>query len=495
MTSEQNDMPRRSLIGRFSQWLFSWRTVRRGLVALACLATLIAAFYTEENWRGKRAWEKCKQELEAQGEVLDWAAYIPQPVPDEQNIFKAPKMQEWFVGRGATELSRKLTNSATGSVGSSNVIQDIDAAKAYLNWSDQITNDFNTIREALKRPYARMDGDYDKPFEIPIPNFVAMRMVAQTLAQRTHCHLLLEQPENALRDLTLLHDLRFLLEAKPSGKPMSLVAAMINVAVTGLYANTIADGMRMRAWHEPQLAAIQKQLEEVNLPPLVRLALQSEPAAVCRSIETLGFGRLMQAVSNPRHKPSLWERIWNWIKGLDMNIYALAPRGWLYQNMAVYVRLTVKYCDGFENDGQEIVPHQVKQSQSDILAALSHRTPFNVLARVGVPNFSRAFQTTVHNQTLVNETFIVCALERYRLAHGQYPETLDALVPQFADTLPHEVIGSQPLHYRRTDNGGFVLYSVGWNETDDGGQIVRKKDGTVDTYSNEGDWVWSPSAN
>ena len=50
-----------------------------------------------ENWRGKRAWEKCRRELEAKGEVLDWNAYIPAPVPDEQNIFKAPKMAEWFV--------------------------------------------------------------------------------------------------------------------------------------------------------------------------------------------------------------------------------------------------------------------------------------------------------------------------------------------------------------------------------------------------------------
>jgi hypothetical protein len=64
---------------------------------LACLATLTGLFYAVENWRGKRAWEKCRRELEAKGEVLDWNAFIPAPVPDEQNIFKAPKMAEWFV--------------------------------------------------------------------------------------------------------------------------------------------------------------------------------------------------------------------------------------------------------------------------------------------------------------------------------------------------------------------------------------------------------------
>ena len=93
--------------------LFSWQGVRWTLAALAIFATLIALFYTEENWRGKHAWERCKAELEAKGVVLDWNAYIPPPVPDDQNVFAVPKMQEWFVGRGATELSRRLENPLT----------------------------------------------------------------------------------------------------------------------------------------------------------------------------------------------------------------------------------------------------------------------------------------------------------------------------------------------------------------------------------------------
>ncbi|HWI55640.1 MAG TPA: hypothetical protein VNZ22_00335, partial [Bacillota bacterium] len=74
-----------------------WRTARRLLVATAAVATLLAVFYTVENWRGQRAWQNSRRELEAKGEVLDWAAYIPAPVSDAQNFYKAPRMQEWFV--------------------------------------------------------------------------------------------------------------------------------------------------------------------------------------------------------------------------------------------------------------------------------------------------------------------------------------------------------------------------------------------------------------
>ena len=94
-----NTLPlrRRELEPGYRHGLLFWRMARRWLFVLACLATLTGLFYAVENWRGKRAWEKCRRELEAKGEVIDWNAFIPAPVPDEQNIFKAPRMTEWFV--------------------------------------------------------------------------------------------------------------------------------------------------------------------------------------------------------------------------------------------------------------------------------------------------------------------------------------------------------------------------------------------------------------
>jgi len=67
------------------------------LLVLAGLIALVALFYAEKDWRGKRAWENCKRELEAKGHVLDWAELIPLPVRDGQNFFDAPEMQEWFM--------------------------------------------------------------------------------------------------------------------------------------------------------------------------------------------------------------------------------------------------------------------------------------------------------------------------------------------------------------------------------------------------------------
>jgi len=63
------------------------------------------------------------------------------------------------------------------------------------------------------------------------------------------------------------------------------------------------------------------------------------------------------------------------------------------------------------------------------------------------------------------------ALRRYVLQHGSPPKSLAALVPGYLSAVPQDPYGDGPLVYRTT-NDGYLLYSVGSNGTDDGGQRV-----------------------
>ena len=356
------------------------------------------------------------------------------------------------------------------------------SAADYLAWSDQFAGDFDAIREALKRPYARMDGDYEHPAAITIPNFVCVRIVAQTLAQRAQCHLLLDQPEQALRDLTLIRDMCRLLEGRPTGKPMTLVAAMINVAVTGLYVSVVADGLRLQVWREPELAAIQEQLGQVDLPSYVAEAFKFDQASSSRILETASPDEFRKLLSLG-NSANQWQQLTN----STFLLFTFAPRGWIYQNMASRAGLLQKEIDSFDLKNNVIRPDKVESASMEVQTISSHPGPYTYLAAMASPNFVRAVQVAAGNQTLANEALIVCALERYRLARGEYPETLDALAPQFARKIPRDLIGGQPLKYRR-EKGEFVLYSVGWNQKDDGGVASLRKGGSVDLT--KGDWVW-----
>src|ERR1035441_5437059 len=89
-----------------------------------------------------------------------------------------------------------------------------------------------------------------------------------------------------------------------------------------------------------------------------------------------------------------------------------------------------------------------------------------------LPAITRAETKFAFGQTRVNLAIVACALERFRVAQGQFPESLEPLSPRFLSQSPHDIITGAPLIYRRTQDGQFILYSVGWNEKDDGGTVL-----------------------
>jgi hypothetical protein len=135
-----------------------------------------------------------------------------------------------------------------------------------------------------------------------------------------------------------------------------------------------------------------------------------------------------------------------------------------------------------------VSPASVRHADAAVGLEFRHVSPNNRLESLLLPAFGGAVKKFAYAQTSVDLARVAIALERYRLAHGGYPESLDALAPQFIAKIPHDIINGQPLHYRPETNGQFVLYSVGWNEADDGGEVGRIKYGTPDI--SEGDWVW-----
>jgi hypothetical protein len=56
----------------------------------------------------------------------------------------------------------------------------------------------------------------------------------------------------------------------------------------------------------------------------------------------------------------------------------------------------------------------------------------------------------------MNVTFV--ALERFRLKHGAYPQTLAELEPEFLNHAPMDFMDGKLLRYRRRGDGHLVIY-------------------------------------
>jgi hypothetical protein len=90
-----------------------------------------------------------------------------------------------------------------------------------------------------------------------------------------------------------------------------------------------------------------------------------------------------------------------------------------------------------------------------------------------------------------NQAAIACRLEVYRLERGAYPESLAGLTLSNGEPLPADPIDEAPMRYRRTEDGRFALWSIGFDRKDDGGRRAKFSDDMPYAPTGLGDWVWS----
>jgi hypothetical protein len=531
-----NDSNTKSAVGHFPAfrrlfgWLFNRRTIRRGLFAAACLATLIALFYVEENWRGRQAWNNYRRELEARGEQLDYRAFIPKPVPDEQNFAATPFVKSWFVREnpGGSNFDKDNYGQALSRVSDPNdkdrgirKFVDLVAWKAaFAAFGSGETNrpyqmflttnkfDFETrakaapavlaglktsqtnleeLRAASRRPYARYPVIYDleNPWGILIPHLARVKGAVQRLRLKACAELAAGHSENALEDVKLILYAADSLKDEPI-----LISYLVRLACVQIAIQPVWEGLAEHRWSDSQLQELQSRLQQYDFLADMKRPLDGERAAGVLTADLLYRQKYrvseLFGLADPADPTG---------GDLANLVSEAAPRGWYNLEQLNYCRLYENQMRGtFDAVGKRVFPDQVSLRARELereIAGGRLGKSFNavvhhqVVAALLLPALGKVSLKAAEAQTSNDQAALACALERYRLAEGRFPEKLDALVPRFMSQLPNDVITGDSLKYRRTDNGLFALYSVGWNEKDDGGTP-----GKTLFDEKQGDWVW-----
>ncbi len=518
----------------FSEWLHSWRY----LFCFLGLVGLVLLFYAEENWRGYRAWESYKQQMTARGAQFEPAAFIPPRVSDDENFAMTPALAPMFefvagtqhwrdtnAPRRFQDLTAKYDAAArlanprsVGSVNSwirartdlglwaaaflqgtnshphtgesplSTHFTSRDAATAVL----QDLLDFNPVldelRTASQRPHARFNLRYEEsnPAAILLPHLSRIKYFCQVLQLRASAELALDRMDDARQDLELMFRLTDATRKEPI-----LISQLVRMAELQLALAPLAEGMGQ--WSEAQLRALQERLQAFDFCADLNRSLQAERVLfgdgvieyVRRSHNKFDLMDEFSRVSDGSSSSPIWPMA---------VLTTAAPSGWLYlEQLNHSVAFDQYLLPLIDVTNRKIRPTAVRDA-NDAISRLTQRSPVDSLLHhqffsgLLLPAISRVAEKAAFAQTAVDTATVACALERYRLAHGQLPDSLDNLTPQFIARLPHDIINGKPLIYRHAPDGHYLLYSVGWNETDDGGSPKQKKTG--DAERQEGDWVW-----
>jgi len=521
------------------------RVARRLLIGLAWLVTLAAMFYAEEDWRGGHEWNGYRRQLEAQGAQLDLAAFTPKPVPEDQNFAAIPVIESWFTQRTnfakkwadhyslastligsetnppapegnslqggkryfldlaawqmafAAVQSGQTNSSQTFSSGTSDRTSRGIAAPVVLAGLESSETELDQLRAASDRLYARYPVvyDLDNPWGILLPHLGNIKRTVQRLQLRVCAEVAAGRTDDALADVKLMLYLADSVKTEPF-----LISYLVRLACVHITLQPVWEGLAEHAWSDAQLQELQAWFQQYDFVADMKRPLDGERAAGILTGDLLARGKYNLDIlkTDPKQLGSASVNLLGWI----------APRGWYHLEQLNDVRLFQLQFEGaFDSDQKRVFPEQIASNVQALAPAFANNhwitrnwvtvicIRHQLMARVLLPALYKIPLRAAAAQTGVDEAAIACALERYRLANGQFPENLDRLVPKFISQLPNDVISGEPYKYHRTadpssqssaaTSGQFVLYSVGWNGTDDGGVP-----GKTLFDEKEGDWVW-----
>jgi hypothetical protein len=461
------------------------------LTAAIVLVVLFGGVHFCLEWRAEQRWQRYAAAARARGVKLMLTDFAQPEIPDAQNFAMLPMMQKAFHGGYGNEGFKLPFDSRNGfcilsdEAGSGSLTVDPKAqdempdwkviAKAFrqakfdgaptgdstrdvLAFTEHYAPEIRQWSEWRQRPECRFPYILNTTDLYHYPVLKTFSNAADLFALRMHAHLALGDAEAAVGDfqegMQAYHESRGETGMSASYYRMLILRVMMDAA---------GDGLRRRVWDGRQMQAIQAEIEKLRVWDGYRFALASERGAVNARVEALANasfrerGRIQSSYRPPLPPAGSFVA-----QVMGRRVFR---NNQLQQN---------RYFDELEARVDPARPDIDFDGATPSSPQLDPSTMGRMLryfSCVSDTDLTRIEARLAARQILLDQARLVCALERYRLAQGAYSATLTELVPQFITDLPRDPYARAPYHYQRLEGGTFLLYGVGANRQDDGGQI------------------------
>jgi hypothetical protein len=504
---------------RFLKWLVSRRMLRCYLSIVLVLVTLVVLFYAVENYRGAKAWQKMTAELNADGVSLDIADSLAPPVPDEENFCAIPLLRDLpLVIDGDTEAGesgakrRRLANVTiyyeaedgprpprSGRLGEK---RDLAAWRNYFEQTDLLpvpdTGNaaadiiegmkvhqpvFDELTSALDRKYALLVPRLEERLRgvsplssLSMPYFSPLQSLAATLKLRAIAAARNADGQTAVDSLRIMCRL-----AEATGNDSFLLGWLVESTFVAVMERGVWELLNERTANAERLLALESQLSRIPLRESLLNALKLELIMSSDYLELAKSTSLTKLANLPADMIPPEEIL-----------PRLYPDGWWDQNKVTGARLIRQ---------QVLLPISSGEFEQILLARNDSQQqssgPYSFMSFAVELPWRGLPLRLISQECLLLQMGTACALERFYIANGSYPENLDALMPDFLSAVPLDPVDQKPMRYHRTEDGRYVIYSVGYDQRDDNGRPhpKGKKEPDIDQHTGIADptgydWVW-----
>jgi len=501
-------------------WQNRW--TRRFAWSAITLVTLYLLLCAWLNWSWGRQWTETAQMLEAEGETLDFRTLVADPVPDAENFCAIPLLKDLSLvvdndttkGGPAARRERlkaiKLPHDQGGKQRSLALNVALGKAVDLKAWADFLREDGtlpmpadsgNAARDllaglskydpivqeltaGLKRPHARWTPEWktrelpELLFDLQAPHLILTRNLGETLALRSTAAVRAGEPNQAHEEVLVMTRIAH------ANMNEFLVGLLVGALNTKMIASSTWELCDSQAGTAQDFARLESALTALDFH---RAALH---------VFRMDMVGIVNAVQYIERNPNQVEFLGNFGDPLS-SAMRFFPRGFYDATASVVAESEFKhFIKPLRDHGwKEALKASVEYGNWEMEMEnriWSHPHYFMALNLIG--SYTSVIRNSIYAQSLANQAVIACALERHRIENGSYPESLDPLKLTDGKPLPLDVMSDKPMGYRKTPDGKYALWSVGFDRKDDGGK--RNLDQTQPErtkFSDEnyyGDWVW-----
>lgn len=468
--------------------LLAWTGGFIVLVAIAIWVMTLVARHRLEVYRAA---------LEAKGERFAVAALAPPPPPENAasaatTLFTACKDLNDDV---VSKRSRLFSTGRLETVpGQAEALHSRKMAKQFqkdVPWEEFTANlepfrpILAKIRDASRTSPLSVQLDYSKGYAMPLSFLPQGLRAAQYLAMESVQFLHEQRPDRAVDNAIVMLRLAGLMQEHPL-----MICQFCAISTMGIASATTWEILQSPV-SPADLARLQAAWEVISLASQLPATLRMERAWACESFDR-PFRALAAipveleiSVVAPTHLPENPDEAWR------MTQFTVWLALYRYSDEEQFIASHQKLIDSLTTDANlQTLMTVVSATAKDIRA----RGATRIWSSVATSATSDFLKRIVLGDSLQKLTIAAIAIQRYRLDHsGQFPESLEALVPAYLAAVPKDAMDLQPIRYHRTSES-FQLYSIGINGTDDGGSTISLPGTKTKDFLERQDIVWPEPA-
>lgn len=327
----------------------------------------------------------------------------------------------------------------------------------------------STVAPELKRLgrdtslQSRYATDLRNGFAADLPQLAQIRELARELALDSLHWTIAGQPNEAVESIEAMIPLANSLDQEPL-----LISQLVRIAVFGIAYNSTEDIINRSVLPDDLLAELSETF--ANAMPAPEDGMILDRAMIGEA--TMG----LRVVASPDLLASTAFKA-------DHAVSASTTLFWQLAGPAEAERMAMlRHYDRLLShpEAERADPQSANDEETDWMD--EDTALFTPFAAITMPALGRAYDAEWRIRTQFDIARAAIAVERYRLASGALPDSLQQLVPRYLSEVPMDYYADyrEPLGYRQLGDASYVVYSIGQDRQDDQGV-------EMENWWNEGD--------